>query len=29
MDDKEFQNTAFNILTKKIFESIHEAEYRK
>jgi type I restriction enzyme R subunit len=29
MDDKEFQNTAFNILTEKIFESIHEAEAMK
>jgi type I restriction enzyme R subunit len=27
MDDKDFQNTAFNILTEKIFESIHEAKH--
>jgi type I restriction enzyme, R subunit len=26
MDDKEFQNAAFGILSKKIFESIHESE---
>ncbi|MDA8239028.1 MAG: type I restriction endonuclease [Nitrospiraceae bacterium] len=26
MDDKDFQNTAFGILSQKIFESIHESE---